>query len=82
MAKKKIKFELSKRYMIRFYDHCTGNGTEAIICRTYGWCVNVNKINVCISTWEVETDDVEVKRGNIEPINILLSAIVEVKDLK
>lgn len=66
-------------YRVRFLDHCIAEKEELVTCRVYGWLVSQDKERVTISTWEIETDDKELRDNNKELINIIRSSITEIR---
>ena len=74
------KFKEGSLYKIRFYDHCVGKA-EAMICEAVGWCTIDEDDHVVITAWQVITEDLEVKRDNIEPVTLIKSCIIRSRKL-
>lgn len=74
------KFELGKLYKITFLDHCVGE-QEVITCEVAGWLIKETTEHITVTYWQVVTDDEETARDNIEPVNIVKSAIKRVRKL-
>ena len=77
----KARLKVGDRYMVRFWDHCISDKQELVMCRLYGWVVSFNKDRLTVSTWEVETDDKEMRDGNVEMVNIIRSTVVEIRKI-
>lgn len=72
---KRRKFEEHKLYKIRFYDHSVGS-LDKMICEVVGWIVKDDEGHVVLTSWQVDTKDVQVKRDNVEPVSILKAVII------
>lgn len=72
---KRTKFEFHKLYKIRFYDHSIGS-KEKMICEVVGWVIKDEVDHVVLTSWLVDTEDVQVKRDNVEPVSILKAVII------
>jgi hypothetical protein len=77
---KPYKFIEGKLYKIKFYDHCIGK-SDKMVCEVVGWCTLNEEDFVVITAWQVVTDDMEVKRDNIEPVSLIKSCITSVRKL-
>jgi len=70
-----MKFEKTKMYKIRFYDHCIGQ-SDKMICEVVGWVLKDEPEHVVLSSWMVDTKDAQIKKDNVEPISIIKSCII------
>lgn len=74
------KFEVGKLYRITFLDHCVGEH-NLITCEVAGWLVSQTSEHITVTYWQVITEDEEVRRDNIEPVNIIKSTIKKTRKL-
>ena len=72
---KRRKYIEHKLYKIRFYDHSIGT-TDKMVCEAVGWVVKDDPDYVVLTSWKVDTKDVQVKRDNVEPVSILKAVII------
>lgn len=72
---KRKNFEIGKLYKIRFYDHSIGS-KEKMICEAVGWVIEDDSSHVLLSHWVVDTKDEQVKKDNVEPVNIVKACII------
>jgi hypothetical protein len=79
-AKMRYKFEKDKLYKVTFLDHCVGEH-EVITCEVAGWLVSETPDHITLTYWLVVTDCEETRRDNLEPVNIIKSAIKKVRKL-
>ena len=72
-------FKLGKLYEIKFYDHGMGGGLDdkPILCSVCGWVKREDDIQVVLTTWFCEDDDVETHEANTEPCSIIKAVIVD-----
>lgn len=75
MLSMKKKYEEGKLYKIRFYDHCIGSH-DKMVCEVVGWIVEDFSDHVVLTCWRVDTEDIQVKRDNVEPVSILKGVIL------
>lgn len=75
------KFEIGKLYKVTFLDHCIGEDHNVITCEVAGWIIKDNDEHITLTYWQVVTEDEEVKRDNIEPVNIIKSTIKKARKL-
>jgi hypothetical protein len=65
-----MKFKIGRLYEIYFMDHSIGLDSP-FMCRVPGYVIEDNRDHVKITTWEVVTDDQEVKENNRELVCIM-----------
>jgi len=76
-----MKFETDCLYKITFLDHAIGD-KGVVTCIVVGWVIEQDKEQVTLSYWIVETDDKELRDNNLEPVSIIKSTILKIRQIK
>ena len=71
-------FEVGKKYVIRFYDHCIGD--NEILCEIDIWVTKETATSVTGTWWRIINDD-EAEKVNREPVTIIKSTIIKKRKL-
>ena len=70
-----MKFKKGELYIVYAHDHSTGEPPDAVI-KTVGWYLGETKRNYRFTSWEVISDDEEIRTGNPEYSNIIKGQII------
>ena len=79
MSKRKTFLE-GKLYKIRFLDHSVGS-TDKMTIDAVGLCISDYEEHLVLSIWVVHTEDLDIKRDNLEPFSIIKSCITRTRKL-
>lgn len=74
----KYNYEIGKLYKVRFYDHCIGKSGK-MTCEVVGWVTINDDDHIVLTYWKVDTEDVDIKKDNIEPVTIIKSTIIRAR---
>jgi hypothetical protein len=74
------KYEVGKLYRLTFLDHCVGE-QDVMTCEVAGWIIKETPAHLTLTYWQVLSEDEQVRRDNIEPVNIIKSTIKKSRKL-
>ena len=65
---------------VHFWDH--SSNMAPVKCTVWGKVALMTRLHVELSSWEIESNDLDTKEANREYVSILKSAIISTKVLK
>ena len=70
-----MKFKVGYIYEVEFLDHCAGGSKKPVYSHAVGYVLEDHEEYVYLSSWIIQTNDLELFNSNLESFVVLKSAI-------